>query len=30
MNPDLLPKVNDYGSMLLGALGSALREGMPE
>lgn len=30
MNPDLLPKVNDYSSLLLGALGSALREGMPE
>ncbi|MDF2628538.1 MAG: pilM [Symbiobacteriaceae bacterium] len=30
LNPDLLPKVTEYGSILLGALGSALREGMPE
>jgi type IV pilus assembly protein PilM len=30
INADLLPKVNQYGPLLLGALGSALREGSPE
>ncbi|HLN60981.1 MAG TPA: type IV pilus assembly protein PilM [Symbiobacteriaceae bacterium] len=30
MNPDLLPGVNSYGPLLMGALGSALREGSPE
>lgn len=30
INPDLLPGINNYGPMLIGALGSALREGSPE
>ncbi|HWI64367.1 MAG TPA: hypothetical protein VNT75_21210, partial [Symbiobacteriaceae bacterium] len=30
INPELLPAVNQYGSLLLSALGSALREGSPE
>lgn len=30
INPDLLPGVNQYGPLLLAALGSALREGSPE
>lgn len=30
INPELLPAVNQHGSLLLNALGSALREGSPE
>lgn len=30
INPELLPAVNHYGPLLIGALGSALREGSPE
>jgi type IV pilus assembly protein PilM len=30
INPELLPDVNQYGPLLLGALGSAIREGSPE
>lgn len=30
INPELLPGVNSFGPLLIGALGSALREGSPE
>jgi type IV pilus assembly protein PilM len=30
INPDLLPAVNNYGPLLMGAVGCALREGSPE
>jgi|GEM_PF-1092330 len=30
INPDLLPNIHNFGPLLIGALGSALREGSPE